>query len=592
MTISSSSSSFARARVDRRVERVRLDVVVARRVAILVVDARVVVIIIGRVTVWRKDLGPDSMTTAERARDAWRDALEASTTGTSSSSPPPIAGVERARGRRATSQHQNHQHNQRTERTARAREVANDFVSRALDRSFDVDGSRAWWRELDEASERDAGFGVAALAAFARERRRDDAGTNGRSDVDEDGTGDAETVDEPMGDAEACARWEADDESFCARATRALASLESARDVDGAPSARRDAFRRDVADTSRGLSEWWCRGRGSGVTYEACRDALMASRRFARGSTRDGRAATPQDACLLRVACRAKAYDDIDAFGLLDDARSVEIDAGGTCLEATDFLLSRYYGGRAHLARKRYDDAAKWFRDAVTAPANALSAIAVVCLKKYVLARALSEKTSLAALSRAESELPPYTSAAVTRYAASRDFDAYAEMQTAIASRSVDEYERVAEAHAETYAADGNAGLVDLLRERVLAERARGLAETYSTLRLEDAARILRVPSARDAEILLCRAALGGYVNAVIDGVDGIVRFLEDDAVDAPTDADVADALRRRLEAAHALDARVREENARLAKSRKYVTHEVNETRKTAAAQTRMESQS
>ena len=110
MTISSSSSSFARARVDRRVERVRLDVVVARRVAILVVDARVVVIIIGRVTVWRKDLGPDSMTTAERARDAWRDALEASTTGTSSSSPPPIAGVERARGRRATSQHQNHQH--------------------------------------------------------------------------------------------------------------------------------------------------------------------------------------------------------------------------------------------------------------------------------------------------------------------------------------------------------------------------------------------------------------------------------------------------------------------------------------------------
>ena len=55
---------------------------------------------------------------------------------------------------------------------------------------------------------------------------------------------------------------------------------------------------------------------------------------------------------------------------------------------------------------------------------------------------------------------------------------------------------------------------------------------------------------------------------------------------------DVADALRRRLEAAHALDARVREENARLAKSRKYVTHEVNETRKTAAAQTRMESHS
>ena len=113
------------------------------------------------------------------------------------------------------------------------------------------------------------------------------------------------------------------------------------------------------------------------MTYEACRDALMASRKFARGSTGDGRAATPQDACLLRVACRAKAYDDIDAFGLLDDARSVEIDARGTCLEATDFLLSRYYGGRAHLARKRYDDAAKWFRDAVTAPANALSAIAV-----------------------------------------------------------------------------------------------------------------------------------------------------------------------------------------------------------------------
>ena len=72
----------------------------------------------------------------------------------------------------------------------------------------------------------------------------------------------------------------------------------------------------------------------------------------------------------------------------------------------------------------------------------------------------------------------------------------------------------------------------------------------------------------------------------------GAIAKINAAAVAGGADADVADALRRRLEAAHALDARVREENARLAKSRKYVTHEVNETRKTAAAQTRMESQS
>jgi len=530
------------------------------------------------------------MTTAERARDAWlaaRDPSRATETTAPTASSPPTASVDRAR--RATNV-QNHHHqstsHHHSRRPTRARDVVDDFVRRALASTFDVDAATAWWTALDAASETATGFGVAAAAAFARARRKT-SWTDRRVDVVDDG-GDEETreeeeeEDETMRDADACARAEVDDAAFASRAAAALAALASG-DVG-------DATRRDVADVSRGLSECWCRGRAGGVTYEACRDALVASRTYARDGVETSGAATPQDACLLRVMCRAKAYDDVDASGLLDETRALKIDAEATCLDATDFLLSRYYGGRAHLARKRYAAAARWFRDAVTAPANALSAIAAASLKKYVLARALSVKTSLADFSRMDF-LPPYTSSPVTRYAASRDFDAYAEMRAALAMCSVDEYERVAETHAETYAADGNAGLVDLLRERVLAERVRGLAETYSTLSLEDAARILRVPSARDAETLVRRATVGGYVDAVIDGVDGIVRFLEE-SVDAPSDADVVDALRRRLEAAHALDARVREENARFAKSRKYVTHEVNETRKTAAAQTRMESQS
>jgi len=527
------------------------------------------------------------MTTAERARDAWLAAREGSrateTTATIASSPP-TASVDRARRATNQNQHQSttsrHPHHPR--RPTRARDVVDDFVRCALASTLDVDRATAWWAALDAASEAATGFGVAAAAAFARARRKT-SWTELCVDVDVGGEEEAreEEEDENMRDADACARAEVDDAAFASRAAAALAALASG-DVD--------ATRRDVADVSRGLSECWCRGRAGGVTYEACRDALVASRAHARDGVEASGAATPQDACLLRVMCRAKAYDDVDASGLLDETHAIEIDAEATCLEATDFLLSRYYGGRAHLARKRYDDAARWFRDAVTAPANALSAIAAAALKKYVLACALSAKKSLADLSRMDF-LPPYTSSPVTRYAASRDFDAYAEMRAALASCSVEEYERVAETHAETYAADGNAGLVDLLRERVLAERVRGLAETYSTLSLEDAARILRVPSARDAETLVRRATIGGYVDAVIDGVDGIVRFLEE-SVDAPSDADVVDALRRRLEAAHALDARVREENARFAKSRKYVTHEVNETRKMAAAQTRMESQS
>ena len=380
----------------------------------------------------------------------------------------------------------------------------------ALGRDGDARGDAAtrWRAFVDDADALEAseterrGFALAALAAYAREavgRARE-----GRGDDEDDAD---------------------DDDAFAARAVRACvaASVETGEGEDD------DAW--DFADVCRGLSELWCRGRARGADGRTVAEALGRAREVAIARAQSEAAITPQDACYLRVCLKLKAYDALAASDGILAAPALDV---APALDATDFLLRCYYGGRALLALRRYAEAARWFQNALSAPATALSAIAAAAYKKYALATLLADAVADAST----------FSAPVKKYSASRECDAYASLLAAAKKRdAAKELADVVERHEATYELDGNAGLVALVRDRAVAAKARSLAKTYSTLRLGDFASAIGFSDVDAAERVLYGMIVRGEVAARIDAVDGVVRFSVGDESSA-TIEDIAEALR------------------------------------------------
>ena len=271
---------------------------------------------------------------------------------------------------------------------------------------------------------------------------------------------------------------------------------------------------------------------------------------------------TPQDACYLRVCLKLKAYDALAASDGILAAPAMDV---APALDATDFLLRCYYGGRALLALRRYPEAARWFQNALSAPATALSAIAVAAYKKYALATLLADAVADAST----------FSAPAKKYSTSRECDAYASLLAAAKKRdAAKELADVVERHEATYELDGNAGLVALVRDRAVAAKARSLAKTYSTLRLGDFASAIGFSDVEAAERELFGMLVRGEIAARIDGVgDEASAMIED----------IAEARKRGLRAVSVLDARVREESDALSRHKKFASHALTEERRAAA---------
>jgi COP9 signalosome complex subunit 3 len=432
---------------------------------------------------------------------------------------------------------------------ARARGAMDAWTRDAMGRGEKRRGDAAtrWRTFVDDASELEGateaerrGFARAALAAYARE-------AVGRA---REGGGDEDD--------------EADDEEFAARAVRACveASIEEGEGEDD------DAW--DFADVCRGLSELWCRGRARGADGRTVAEALGRARDVAMARAQSEAVITPQDACYLRVCLKLKAYDALAASDGILAAPAMDV---APALDATDFLLRCYYGGRALLALRRYPEAARWFQNALSAPATALSAIAVAAYKKYALATLLADAVADAST----------FSAPAKKYSTSRECDAYASLLAAAKKRdAAKELADVVERHEATYELDGNAGLVALVRDRAVAAKARSLAKTYSTLRLGDFASAIGFSDVEAAERVLYGMIVRGEIAARIDGVDGVVRFSEGDESSA-TIEDIAEALKRGLRAVSVLDARVREESDALSRHKKFASHALTEERRAAA---------
>lgn len=404
-------------------------------------------------------------------------------------------------------------------------------------------GGVSWWDDVDAASARAMGdnadanarwsFADAVTAAYARMRHRDGGFDEEMTNVDEDAMNDDVFVRRVV--------------DMCQRANR--------------EKVQRDA--RAFASCCRVASELACEGRGDGPA--ACVPAMRRAVTLAQ----DGRieACTPQHACYLRVCLKAKMYDDVEASNLASTRMMFEADPALTGLTATDFLLACYYGGRVLLGLRKYDDAAVEFMNAVAAPATTVSAVAVAAYKKYVLARLLSKSAYVP-------ELPNYVSAPVRRYVASSECEAYAALAQAFASGKIETLRETIAAHRDdAFARDENVGLVDLLEERAQMVKMCRLAQTYSTLSLEDVARLLSASGVDAAESLVRRMVRSGDVAAKIDGVEGVARFLDQSEIE---DERIAEKLQRCVDVSNALESRVCDENETYLQSRKYISNIVS----------------
>ncbi|GLE01344.1 hypothetical protein PINS_up010174 [Pythium insidiosum] len=189
-----------------------------------------------------------------------------------------------------------------------------------------------------------------------------------------------------------------------------------------------------------------------------------------------------------------------------------------------DVLGYAYYGGLLCLGLKRFQDAIDLFLLAVTAPAVALSAFVVEAYKKLLL-------TSLVLRGEAPT-LPKYTPYAVTRNVETH-CAAYLELRRAfVVDRDVESVQRVLEAHAATFARDGNVGLVKQVVAALKHQKLLQLPRTYVTIALSEMARVPGLSTAGessdadvDAEALLLQLIERGDVAAVVDKEKRMVTF-------------------------------------------------------------------
>ncbi|KAK3413027.1 hypothetical protein EUGRSUZ_I01664 [Eucalyptus grandis] len=155
-----------------------------------------------------------------------------------------------------------------------------------------------------------------------------------------------------------------------------------------------------------------------------------------------------------------------------------------------DLFLYCYYGGMICIGQKRFRKALELLHNVVTAPMNAINAIAVEAYKKYIL-------VSLIHYGQFSTSLPKYASSAAQR-------------------------------NLKNFCQDKNLGLVKQVVSSMYKHNIQRLTQTYLTLSLQDIANTVQLGSPKEAEMHVLQMIQDGEIFATINQKDGMVRFLED----------------------------------------------------------------
>jgi len=231
---------------------------------------------------------------------------------------------------------------------------------------------------------------------------------------------------------------------------------------------------------------------------------------------------TPIHTFVFHLCLLCKCYS---ASASVLSSEACEVDPAKTGLTATDFLLYCYYGARIHIGRKRYSDALQLLLQALTAPTMVVNAITMTCYKLYVLVSLI--------YTGSVPSLPKFTPNVVSRIV-KNDFGPYHDLSAAYSGSQGDVEKALAKA-GDTFANDGNMGLLNLALQARTTRAIQKLTQTYLTLSLRHIAENVSLPTAEVAEQHILRMIDSGEIFAQIDDEQGMVRFEEDaDAADSP----------------------------------------------------------
>ncbi|EGG13610.1 proteasome component region PCI domain-containing protein [Cavenderia fasciculata] len=223
---------------------------------------------------------------------------------------------------------------------------------------------------------------------------------------------------------------------------------------------------------------------------------------------------TPQHADFLQLCILSKCYHQ--ALPIISES-TTNLNPEQTNINVKDVLSYFYYAGIIFTALKKYKQALEAFRQAWTAPATALSAIAIEAYKKYYLVYLMVNGTIPG--------FPKYTPTVVQR-TIKNHCKSYVEYGQTFTGGNVQEIHNKASAHAENFQKDKNLGLVKLSIRSIHRRNIKKLTQTFMTLSLKDIAEHVKLSPA-DAETTILKMIEDGEIFATINQKDGMVSFNE-----------------------------------------------------------------
>uniref|UniRef100_A0A6B2L555 COP9 signalosome complex subunit 3 n=1 Tax=Arcella intermedia TaxID=1963864 RepID=A0A6B2L555_9EUKA len=254
---------------------------------------------------------------------------------------------------------------------------------------------------------------------------------------------------------------------------------------------------------------------------ELCRESKQSIRavqalRVAINKIGSGEHITPQHWMFVQSCILAKAYKA--ALPILD--RFVfKIDPELTGVESVDTRLYFYYGGICFIGMKDFKKAIEYLEVVISAPATVVSSIMLEAYKKYLLV-CLCHKGEVPSL-------PKYTNSGLQRIF-KQMCTGYDEFVTSYQTHSIEDLHKVASNNGETFAKDGNLGLVKQAISALTKQNIQRLTKTFLTLSLQNITEQVALTDVMETENLIFGMIQRGEIFAKINQKDGMVEFLED----------------------------------------------------------------
>ncbi|KAN0015975.1 hypothetical protein ACTFIU_005925 [Dictyostelium citrinum] len=223
---------------------------------------------------------------------------------------------------------------------------------------------------------------------------------------------------------------------------------------------------------------------------------------------------TPIHTDFLQLCILSKCYHQ--ALPLIE-SNITHINPEQSSIAIKDILCYFYYSGIIFTAFKKYKKAIESFKFVITAPASALSAIAVEAYKKYLIVNLIQYGTV--------QHFPKCTPAVVQRNIKSH-CKPYTEFVSSFSNGNINDIMNRASSGAEFFQKDNNWGLVKLSIRSTYRRNIKKLTQTFMTLSINDIAEKVSLPKAK-AEQFVLKMIEEGEIFATINQKDGMVTFDE-----------------------------------------------------------------